>query len=229
MRSKIHRGLGFVGVVALLAGCSPELPALLPAEKPAATSVPAPQPPSIIPWPAHVVAAPGALMLQDGTPIVYDASDTETPRIAHYLADLVRRSQGPLLVPQAGNVASPPGHAIVLRRLVDKDATSAEGYKLDVTPDGLVIAAGQGAGLFYGAVTASQLLTETPSHNVTISAMHIDDAPRFRWRGLLLDSARHYQSPEFVKAFIDAMALHKLNVLQWHLTDDQAWRLEFIR
>jgi hexosaminidase len=229
MRSKIHRSLGFIGVVALLAGCSPELPAPPPpVEKPAATPVSAPQP-SIIPWPAHVVAASGALTIQDGTPIVYDASDAETPRIAHYLADIVRRSQGSLLVPQAGNVTSAPAHAIVLRRLADKDATGAEGYKLDVTPDGITIAAGEGAGLFYGAVTASQLLTETPSHNVIVSAMHIDDAPRFRWRGLLLDSARHYQSPEFVKAFIDAMALHKLNVLQWHLTDDQGWRLEIKR
>ena len=57
-------------------------------------------------------------------------------------------------------------------------------------------------------------------------AMTINDSPRFRWRGLMLDSARHYQSPEFIKRFIDAMAMHKLNVLHWHLTDDQAWRLE---
>ena len=56
--------------------------------------------------------------------------------------------------------------------------------------------------------------------------MRVNDAPRFGWRGLMLDSARHYQSPEFIKQFIDWMALHKLNVLHWHLTDDQAWRLE---
>jgi len=56
--------------------------------------------------------------------------------------------------------------------------------------------------------------------------MTIGDEPRFAWRGLMLDSARHFQAPEFVKKFIDWMALHKLNVLHWHLTDDQAWRLE---
>src|SRR5204863_5845892 len=60
----------------------------------------------------------------------------------------------------------------------------------------------------------------------SLPAIAIEDAPRFAWRGLLLDSARHYQSPEFIRRFIDAMALHKLNVLHWHLTDDQAWRLE---
>ena len=60
----------------------------------------------------------------------------------------------------------------------------------------------------------------------SMPALKIDDAPRFAWRGLMLDSARHYQSPEYIKQFIDWMALHKLNVLHWHLTDDQAWRLE---
>ncbi len=65
-----------------------------------------------------------------------------------------------------------------------------------------------------------------PSDTISVPAVHIVDAPRFAWRGLMLDSARHYQSPEFILQFIDWMALHKLNVLHWHLTDDQAWRLE---
>ena len=61
---------------------------------------------------------------------------------------------------------------------------------------------------------------------VFLPGLQIEDTPRFAWRGLMLDSARHYQSPEFIERFIDWMALHKLNVLHWHLTDDQAWRLE---
>jgi hexosaminidase len=69
-------------------------------------------------------------------------------------------------------------------------------------------------------------LWQLASASSGIPALKIEDAPRFRWRGLLLDSARHYQSPQFIKRLIDTMALHKLNVLQWHLTDDQAWRLE---
>ena len=210
------------GAAALLA-CAPQTP------PPAAVPAEQPQPPraAVIPWPAHVTAAAGTLQVRDGTPIVYDASDSETPRIARYLADLVKRCGGPLLNPEAANMAHPPSGAIVLRRIAD--VTGAEGYRIEVTPDGIVIAAGEGAGLFYGAVTAWQLLTATPSHAVTVPAMHIEDAPRFHWRGLLLDSARHYQSPAFVKAFIEQMALHKLNVLQWHLTDDQGWRLEIRR
>ena len=61
---------------------------------------------------------------------------------------------------------------------------------------------------------------------VVLPALRIDDAPRFAWRGLMLDSARHFQSPEFMERLLDWMALHKLNVLHWHLTDDQGWRLE---
>ena len=61
---------------------------------------------------------------------------------------------------------------------------------------------------------------------MTIPALEIEDAPRFAWRGLMLDSVRHFQTIDFIKTLIDAMAREKLNVLHWHLTDDQGWRLE---
>ena len=64
---------------------------------------------------------------------------------------------------------------------------------------------------------------------MAVPPVHILDRPRFAWRGLLLDSARHYQSPAFIERLIDWMALHKLNVLQWHFTDDQGWRLPIER
>ncbi|HKD21240.1 MAG TPA: beta-N-acetylhexosaminidase, partial [Rhizomicrobium sp.] len=208
----------------LLASCSRDLTDWF-----APAKAHAPAPPSIIPWPAHLAPAAGQLTVHDGTPIVYDAKDAETPQIARYLADVVARSHGPQLVPQAGTVDAPPPGAIVLKRLADASATGNEGYRLEVSPGGVAISAGQGAGLFYGAVTLWQLLTEAPSHNVVLSAVHIEDAPRFRWRGVLLDSSRHFQSPQFIKTFIDAIALHKLNVFQWHLTDDQGWRLEIKR
>jgi hexosaminidase len=64
------------------------------------------------------------------------------------------------------------------------------------------------------------------SRGMAIPALQIDDAPRFAWRGLMLDSVRHFQSVDFITTMIDAMAREKLNVLQWHLTDDQGWRLE---
>ncbi len=74
-------------------------------------------------------------------------------------------------------------------------------------------------------MTLWQLISKQ-ADGFVIPVVTIEDSPRFGWRGLMLDSARHYQPPEFIRKFIDVMALHKLNVLHWHLTDDQAWRLE---
>ena len=103
-----------------------------------------------------------------------------------------------------------------------------EAYSLDVSPQRIVVSAGDAAGLFYGAVTLWQLATAFPDDGMParIPALHIDDAPRFGWRGLMLDSARHFQSVDEIKQLLDAMALHKLNTFHWHLTDDQGWRLQ---
>jgi hexosaminidase len=100
-----------------------------------------------------------------------------------------------------------------------------EAYGIEVTPQRIIVSASSPAGLFYGAVTLWQLLPPG-SKDGRIAAQTISDAPRYPWRGLLLDSSRHFQSPAFVHSMIDWMGWHKLNVLHWHLTDDQGWRLE---
>ncbi|HEY1963241.1 MAG TPA: family 20 glycosylhydrolase [Rhizomicrobium sp.] len=182
-------------------------------------------PPSVIPLPSRTQMGSGSLMVSEGDPIAYDPADEAAKGVAAYFVDLVRRTRGLTLRAQQQDGVAVLG--IVLQRLPDPTATGKEGYRLDVTPNGIVISASQTAGLLYGCVTLWQLMTQTPgSGAVTLSALHIEDAPRFAWRGLLLDSVRHYQSPVFIKSFIDTMALHKLNVLHWHLTDDQGWRLE---
>jgi hexosaminidase len=101
-------------------------------------------------------------------------------------------------------------------------APAPEAYSLEVTPDGARITAGTHQGLFYGAITLWQLT----ARDGRVPAVRIEDAPRFAWRGFMLDTARHYMPPEFVKRLLDAMAIHKLNTFHWHLTDDQGWRLE---
>jgi hexosaminidase len=109
-------------------------------------------------------------------------------------------------------------------------ADAMEGsYRLDVTAKGITVRAGSSAGLFHGAMTLLQLLTPASTADVPVPAVSITDAPRFSWRGFMLDSARHFQSVDDIKLLIDAMALHKLNVLHWHLTDDQGWRMEIKR
>ena len=110
-----------------------------------------------------------------------------------------------------------------------------EGYHLSVTGGRVTIRAADAAGLFYGGITFRQLLPpeafgprkqETAAAGWTVPCVEIDDQPRFPWRGLLLDPARHFLPLEFIKKFVDVMACHKLNTLQLHLTDDQGWRLE---
>ena len=97
-----------------------------------------------------------------------------------------------------------------------------ESYTLDVTPSGATIVASDSAGLFYGRLTLDQLIDV----GGPIRAIHIEDAPRFRYRGMHLDVARHFMPVEFVKRYIDLMSRYKLNTFHWHLTDDQGWRIE---
>ena len=101
-----------------------------------------------------------------------------------------------------------------------------ESYALDVASPGVTITAGSRAGYLYGAVTLWQMMAHASG---SIPAVHIEDGPRFRWRGIMLDSARHMQSEQFILQLLDYMAEHKLNVFHWHLTDDQGWRIEIKR
>jgi hexosaminidase len=96
-----------------------------------------------------------------------------------------------------------------------------EGYRLKVSPDGATLEATTGAGLFYAGQTLRQLVQPN-----AIPAVTIEDAPRFGWRGMLLDVSRHFFTPDEVKRFIDLNARQKLNVFHWHLTDDGGWRVE---
>jgi hexosaminidase len=113
-------------------------------------------------------------------------------------------------------------------RVPKRKINSSEGYKLSITPRSIKIYSSSDAGLFYGAVSLLQLLTPNDGKigSVTLPSLIINDTPRFPWRGLMLDSARHYQSVDFIKSLLDQMSRYKLNILHWHLCDDQGWRLE---
>ncbi|MGW4408468.1 beta-N-acetylhexosaminidase [Nonomuraea sp. NPDC004702] len=115
------------------------------------------------------------------------------------------------------------------------DDLGPEAYRLSVGDDGVAIDAGGPAGAFYGAQTFRQLLPaaayrRSPAAEPLVApGVHIEDEPRFGWRGCLLDVARHFMTKHDLLRFIDLMALHKLNVLHLHLTDDQGWRVEIRR
>ncbi len=128
--------------------------------------------------------ASGVFTLQSGSAISFDKSDVDEARVAAYFAGLAKRLRGVDLVPKADDAKA----AIVFRRISDPTTTGKEGYTLDVSPEGITVSASQTAGLFYGAITLSQLLSQdtAKASRITLPALHIEDAPRFAWRGLML-------------------------------------------
>ena len=108
-----------------------------------------------------------------------------------------------------------------------------EGYTLTVLPKNITIRANSAAGLFYGVQTLVQLFPPeiesphtTACNDVKIPVLEITDYPRVGWRGLMLDVARHFFTVDEVKQYIDKMVRYKYNMLHWHLTDDEGWRIE---
>ncbi len=108
-----------------------------------------------------------------------------------------------------------------------------EGYRLEVKSDRVEIRGYKPAGVFYGLQTLRELLPTNifraaplAGANWEAPCLHIEDAPRFSWRGALMDVSRHFEPKSFVEKFLDEMALHKLNVFHWHLVDDNGWRIE---
>lgn len=101
-----------------------------------------------------------------------------------------------------------------------------ESYTLSVTPERIQIQATSGAGLFYGIQTLLQLSASSGTGGITVSAVEVQDTPRFAYRGLMLDVSRHFFTKEFVKKQIDALSFYKINRLHLHLTDAAGWRIE---
>ncbi len=188
----------------------------------------------VIPVPAQVRPGRGLFRLRTGSRVL-TSQDPQAAQIGRYFAAMLLETRHIALEAVASTHDRPPAGAIVFALAsgpVEADrndeTSSPDSYTIEVSPRKIVVSAHDRRGLFYGAVTLWQLCTaRAPAAGaITVPAMRIVDTPRFRWRGLMLDSVRHFQSPEFVMRYIDWMALHKLNVLGWHLTDDQGWRLE---
>ncbi|WP_052424362.1 beta-N-acetylhexosaminidase [Nonomuraea candida] len=192
----------------------------------------------IVPKPVKHEPAPGSFVLDDRTSLTAGPALGE---VAAWLrAELAPVTGGELLpatgapAGRDGDGAADPG-AIVLRL---QDGLAPEAYRLTVGPGLVEIVAGGPAGAFHGAQTFRQLLPAGAYRKApggpgtapfTVPGAYVEDAPRFAWRGCLLDVARHFLTKHEVLRFIDLMALHKLNVLHLHLTDDQGWRVEIRR
>ena len=183
---------------------------------------------STIPRPVSVERSDGVFQLTPQTRIVARGAAWSE---ASKLIDALSPATGFLL--RGATTRRGADSAIVLKLDEGLSTLGDEGYALEVTPGRIVIAAHGSPGLFYGVQTLRQLLppailSETKVDAVawTVPCVKITDHPRFGWRGLLVDPARHFIPIQHVKHFIDTMALHKFNRLQIHLTDNEGWRIE---
>jgi hexosaminidase len=175
--------------------------------------------------PAEIKLGKGSFELSAATVIEASRDGRGAADAARYLADLWQRTNGMILAVRSSSAGASTDSLI---RFQQQPGLGPEAYRVEVAPHRIIVSASTATGLFYGAVTLWQLMPAGPKSGA-IAAQTVIDVPRYAWRGLMLDSSRHFQSPAFIRSMIDWMAWHKLNVLHWHLTDDQGWRLEIKR
>ncbi|HET9510347.1 MAG TPA: family 20 glycosylhydrolase [Sphingomonas sp.] len=176
----------------------------------------------LLPLPAQMTPATGAITIANGAGIIVPAGDTGATTAARLLTDRVKVDRGLTLA----TAAQGP-----IRFVRDAAVAGDEPYRLTVTPRASTIAASGDRGLLWGAMTLAQLLSPDTQFGrpVRVVATTIDDAPRFRWRGLMVDVTRSFQPIETLYPIVDTMAAQKLNTLHMHLSDDQGWRVEIKR
>ncbi len=188
---------------------------------------------SIVPKPLEMSVAKGRFVIDRKTVIVTD--DASKP-VGEYLAAALEPALGyrPAVVGTSTSASADrrPSSICLSVDKADKEL-GPEGYRLVVEKNNVRITGGSPAGVFYGCQTLRQLLPHeilasqaTAGVKWSVPCVRILDKPRFAWRGVLLDVARHFQNVEAVKTFIDGLALYKINRMQMHLTDDQGWRVE---
>jgi len=179
---------------------------------------------NVVPLPKSVVMVKGQpFNLTSATTIVYEGTNPEMKRNARFLSEYIQQSTGikTTLLDKRDKKAA----AIVL--VINPKVQGDEAYRLTVNNKQVTIAASTPAGVFYGIQTLRKSLpVQTNGADITLPAVDVADAPRFGYRGMMLDCGRHFFPVSFVKKFIDILAMHNMNVFHWHLTEDQGWRLE---
>ena len=182
----------------------------------------------IIPRPEKIERRSGQYCL-DGESEIY--ADTPNLWNADYLRNLLAPSTGLPLEIQSDRLIVKNGIHLVLNPGLEP--LGHEGYRLEISPDAILIESFGTAGVFYGIQTLRQLLPVEIEERVSvigadwrIPCLLIEDKPRFSWRGFMLDDGRYFHGKEIVYLTLDLMALQKLNIFHWHLTEDQGWRVE---
>lgn len=185
---------------------------------------------NLVPLPVSAQSSSGVFAITPATKILVAPGDDDALRIGRYLADLIATgSQVPPAV-ETSTQPVPDGHIYLMSS--DAAAGGPEDYELTIAPRGVTLSASQPAGLFYGVQTIRQLLPDAIEYEavrprpISLPAGRIVDAPRFAWRGAMLDVSRHFFGVEDVQRYIDLLAMLKMNRLHLHLSDDQGWRIE---
>jgi hexosaminidase len=183
---------------------------------------------SIIPMPNSLKWNDGEFKLSESTVVVTCA---EFIAEAEALAVGLRPATGFKVPVVVDSAAKESDGAIIL--LHDANSNSADSHTLEISPERVVVTANSAAGAFYATRSLLQLFpadifrsAKIAEKDWTVPCVSIEDSPRFAWRGMHFDSARYFMPKKFILKFLDLMALHKLNVFHWHLTEDQGWRLE---
>lgn len=212
----------FISVIILLWSCTSRQPV---ADKP-----------DIIPAPTKAELKKGHFEINGKTMILVNSDKEEVQFVSGGLKEKLSAFTGKeIKISQAGS--SQPNNSIFLK--LDESLMASlgkEGYQVSVQKSYVEIVAPAPAGLFYGVQTIYQLLppeifadpskTDRNDIDLAIPCVEISDFPSYSWRGMHLDVSRHFFPKEFVKKYIDLIAMHKMNVFHWHLTDDNGWRIE---
>ncbi len=190
----------------------------------------------IIPMPKEVkVDTTQLFTLTSSMGIAFDQNNAECTRIAQFLKEWVKEATGIELQQTPANAKSPIRFSLIApakkskrdKKPVALTEQQEESYTLKVDKDGILVTAYKPVGLFRAAQTLRKSLPVTKdAKKIEFPAVTITDQPRFVYRGVMLDCARHFFSVDFVKQYIDVMALHGCNQFHWHLTEDQGWRFE---
>jgi len=178
---------------------------------------------SIVPMPQQInQSTDNPFILNKNTKIVYSSNNEGEKQIAEFLAEYIKLSSG---IDLTTTDKTENKNVILLQTGYNSD--KPESYSLTVNKDHIIINGKDKAGLFYGVQTLRKSIpTSSQNTDLQFPPVEIKDYPRFSYRGMHLDVSRHFFPVEFVKKYIDLLALHNINRLHWHLTDDQGWRVE---
>lgn len=180
----------------------------------------------VIPLPQEItISQENPFKLSKNTVIAYPKDNDLLKRNAEFLAEYIAEATGYTLKTKAIENGEKPSKAIVLS--LDSSIANAEGYRLTTQADGISICGQTPNGVFYGIQTLRKSIpAQATDADILLPAGKVEDQPRFGYRGMHLDVGRHFFPIEFIKEYIDLLALHNMNTLHWHLTEDQGWRIE---